>query len=310
MIINIGSLKDLAEVFENYYEDMYLERLGGKRMLFSLPNTIHESIRDMDFIELVDHLLMILRGEVVLTGVPAGWDTLEKQLKPIADLFHSKFGVTLHVDEQNRVSFRDMSDEQQQQIQERYKAELQSDQFNEQIEQLIKQGKIEQAKSKCLEACKEKMFLGVSQFCLGKLYALQRNYEEAIAAYQSSFDNDYKRVESLSGIAGVYFDQGKYEKAIEAYNSIQDEKGYDGRIWCDIGICYIRLKQYEKAVEYFDKGIAFNQTDAFPHYNKGVACFMMGQYNQAKACMEKAIELDPGNEIYKREFLRCFPMPS
>lgn len=305
-IINIGSLKDLAEVFENYYEDMYLERLGGKRMLFTLPNTIHENIRDMDFIELVDHLLRILRGEVVLTGVPAGWDTLEKQLKPIADLFHSKFGVTLHVDEQNRVSFRDMSDEQQQQIQERYKAELQSDQFNEQIDQLIKQGKIEQAKSKCLEACKEKMLLGVSQFCLGKLYALQRNYEEAVAAFQRSFDSDYKRVESLSGIAGVYFEQGKYEKAIEEYNSIQDEMGYDTKIWSNIGISYIHLKQYEKAIECFDKGIAKEKDNAFPYYNKGVACFMLKQLDQAKACMEKAIELDPSNDYYKREYSKCF----
>ena len=134
--------------------------------------------------------------------------------------------------------------------------------------------------------------------------------QNAIEAFLKAFNNDYKRIESLDGIAAIYFKRGEYGKSIETYNSIQDEKGYDGRIWCDIGICYIRLKQYEKAVEYFEKEIAFDQTDAFPYYNKGVAYFMMGQYELAKACMEKAIELDPENEIYKHELLRCFPTSS
>lgn len=159
----------------------------------------------------------------------------------------------------------------------------------------------------CLKSCEDKSLFPIANYYLGKIYSMEGKDQNAIEAFLTAFNNDYKRIESLDGIAAIYFKRGEYGKAIETYNSIQDEKGYDGRIWCDIGICYIRLKQYEKAVEYFDKGIAFNQTDAFPHYNKGVACFMLGQYEQAKSCMEKAIELDPKNEIYKREYSKCFP---
>ena len=45
--------------------------------------------------------------------------------------------------------------------------------------------------------------------------------------------------------------------------------------------------------------------DAFPYYNKGVSLYMLKQYSQAKENMEKAIELDPQNEIYKQEYEKC-----
>ena len=304
--LSIGSLEDLAEIYEYYYEDMYLERLGSKRMKFSLPVVVHQQIQDMDFIELVDHLLRIMRGEVVLTGVPVDCDTLEKKLSPIADLFQSKFGVTLRFDANNRVSFENMSDEQHNQLQEKYRSELQCSQFDDQIDWLIKQGRFEEAKTKCINACMDKTLLGAACFGLGKIHAVQHNDGDAISAFQQAFGNDYKRVESLSRIAGVLFNQGEYEKAVGIYYSIQDEMGYDTKIWLNIGICYIHLQQYKKAIEVFDKGLSADNANAPLYYNKGVACFMVKDHKLAKTCMEKAIELDPTNEFYRQEYKKYF----
>ena len=71
-----------------------------------------------------------------------------------------------------------------------------------------------------------------------------------------------------------------------------------------MGACYNMAGQYYKAIEMFDKGIALSPNDGFPYYNKGVSYFYLKQYTNAKINMEKAVELDPGNEIYTRELQR------
>ena len=118
----------------------------------------------------------------------------------------------------------------------------------------------------------------------------------------NAFNCDYKRIESLDGIANVYYNQGKYLKAIEIYNSIQDEKGYDGYIWYNIGNCYLFLGQYEKAIENYDKAIGWNAEDSYAYYNKGDALFNLNDTQQAEVCRQKACEINPNNEYFKQEY--------
>ncbi len=75
---------------------------------------------------------------------------------------------------------------------------------------------------------------------------MEERFEEAINAFNKAYQEDYKRIQSLDGIASSYYRVGNYIKAIEIYEAIQDEKGYDGKIWCDIGICYNAMDQCEK----------------------------------------------------------------
>lgn len=306
-VLSIGSLEDITEIYDYYFDDMSIERYGSKSFLFSLPKPINKQIDEMDFFELEDLLFNILRGTVQLKEVPDECDTWDKKLKFLADLFYTKYGVLLHVDENKNVFLYNIPQELLNQSHKRNKPLEQRAQFEKEIEELLNKKRYNVATETCLKSCEDKSLFPIANFYLGKVYSMEGKDQNAIDAFLKSFNNDHKRIESLDGIAAIYFRRGEYRKAIEIYKSIQDEKGYDGRIWCNIGICFIRLKQYNMAVEHFDKGIDFDQTDAFPYYNKGVACFMMGQYDQAKACMEKAIELDPKNEIYKREYSKCFP---
>ena len=301
----VGSLEDITEIYNYYFDDMSIERYGSKGMMFSLPESRTFETRDLDFFELEELVLNILGGTVELTGLPENSDTWDKKLKHIADLFYSKYGVILHVDENKNIFLSNMSQELLNQSHERYKHLEKQGQFEKQIERLLTEGKINEACEDCLKALKDEQVSGAASYYLGKVYSLRGQYQEARDAFHKSFLRDYKRIESLDGVASTYFRCGEYEKAIDTYNAIQDEKGYDCRIWCNIGICYIRLKEYEKAIEYFDKGIAVDAKDAFPYYNKGVSLYMLKQYSQAKENMEKAIELDPQNEIYKQEYEKC-----
>ena len=201
-----------------------------------------------------------------------------------------------------------MSEELLAQSKERYTYSIECRQFEDQIDALISKGNIVEAQAECISVSDDKVLGGTANYSLGRILTSQRKDEEAIAAFQKSFDNDYKRIESLDGIAATHFRRGEYEEAIKWYNAVQEEKGYDAKIWCNIGICYIHLKQYEKAVEYFDKAITEEENDAYPYYNKGVALYKLKDYDLAKLCMKKAIVLDPGNEFYKNEYLKNFPI--
>ena len=303
----LGSLEDITDIYNYYFDDLSIEKHGNRRIMFSLPEKTTYQIQDMDFFDLEDLLYNILQGTVKLTGIPDGEKTLEEKLKPISNLLYSKYGVVLHVDERKHVFLYNMTPDLIKQSHERYKhAELQY-KFEKRINNLIVEKKEIEARDECIHACKDVQFFGIANYYLGKIYSSQGRYQDAIDAFHKAFLNDCKRIESLDGIASIHFMCAEYKKAIDLYYAMQDEKGYDGRIWCNIGICHVKLKQYEKAIELFDMGIAFDETDAFPYYNKGVALYMLRQYDQAKENMKKAIELDSQNEIYKREFLKCFP---
>ena len=303
----VGSLEDITEIYNYYFDDMSIERYGNKGMLFSLPESRTLEIKHFDFFELEDLVFNILRGTVELKGLPEDSKTWDEKLKGIADLFYSKFGIILHIDENKNVFLQNMSQDLLNLSHERYKHFEKRVQFEKRIESMLAEGKNDEAYEECLNALEDEQLSGAASFYLGKVCYFKGQYQEAHEAFYKSFRNDYKRIESLDGVASIYFRCGEYEKSIDTYNAMQDEKGYDCRIWCNIGICYIRLHEYQKAIEYFDKGIEANKEDSFPYYNKGVALYMLKECGLAKASMEKAIELEPENALYKGEYHRCFP---
>ena len=305
-ILSVGSLADITEIYDNYYDDMSVERWGNRSLMISLPKSNTAHVNDFSFSELEDLLLNILRGTVKITGVDENLSTWDEKLKYLSDLFYSKYGVQLHVDEDRNVFMYNLSPELLEQSHEKHKKAEESRRFEIKIEDLIKAGKNDEAFSECLGSIEDSLVCGIANYYLGKIYLMRGQFEEAVETFYKSYLYDYKRIESLDGIASIYFQQTEYEKAIAMYNAIQDEKGYDDRIWCNIGICYIHLKQYNKAIEYFDKGISADKNDAFLFYNKGVSCYMMQQYDNAKRYMEEAIKLDPDNEFYRREYAKCF----
>ena len=59
------------------------------------------------------------------------------------------------------------------------------------------------------------------------------------------------------------------------------------------GNVYRNLGQYQQAIADYDKAIELNPNDAVAHNNRGHAYADQGQYQQTIADFDKAIELDP-----------------
>ena len=299
-ILDVGSLEDITEIYNYYFNDMEIVRNGRKKAWISLPEERKQNIKDFDFKELLQFLLRILSGEIRITGLPDNCTSWQDKTKLIEELLYSKYDILFFIDDNRNMTFQNVSPDLQKVMDDVFNRT--ADRLKNEIELLLAQGKTEEALNKCLESINDNALVGTAHYYLGKIYTMQGKIPEAINAYWNAYNNDYKSIESLDGIASIYYNMGDYLKAIEMYKTIQEVKGYDVMIWGDIGVCYNALHQYNKAIEYFDNGIKKDNNDAFLYYNKGVSHYWLKQYDLAKQNMKKAIELEPTNEFYTREY--------
>jgi len=300
--IEIGSLESITEIYDYYFEDMIIERNGKKSLMISLPEKKVLNIQDFGFVELVELAYSILEGFTELQGIPDGSVTWNDKLKNIADLLSSKFGVTFYVDDNKNIKLLNVSTDLMNQLD--GKCHFQG-RIASEIEALIDKKEYDEALAVCNRVNKNPKLIGLANYYMGEIYSHRNMNSEAKQAYYNAHENDYKSIEALDHIAAIHFRHGDYEKAIETYRIIQDEKGFDVRIWNNIGVCYNRSGLYKQAIDCFDKGKLMEENDPELYYNSGVSYYMMKQYDAFRKNMERAIELDPANEIYKDEFHKC-----
>jgi tetratricopeptide (TPR) repeat protein len=72
------------------------------------------------------------------------------------------------------------------------------------------------------------------------------------------------------------------------------------KFWFKMGLAHLNLGVVDKAIEYFDKVIALNPTDPDAHARRGTAMESLGDYEDAKRYLERALELKPTSMIAKR----------
>lgn len=305
-VIEVGSLEDITSVYDFYFDDLSIEIHGSNSISFSLPQSQSTKVSDMNFYELLDLVSSITKGDTRIDGIPPDSVSWKDKLQSIIEIFNSKWGIVLNIDDDGRISLQNVSSEVLDQSPERRNRDRLLGDFERRIDSLIEEKKYDEALKICDESLNNMLLQDCVYYSLGKTYKAIGRDGDAINAYIQSINRDYKRVESMDEIASVFFVREEYEKAIEVYNSIQDEIGYDIRVWFNLALCYLHLKRYDLSIDCFDKAISMNVNDAASYYNKGVALFESGNTNEAKLCMEKAISLDPRNEFYIKEYNKSF----
>ena len=66
----------------------------------------------------------------------------------------------------------------------------------------------------------------------------------------------------------------------------------------DLGVALKGKGQLDEAIACYQKAIALDPKDAKPHNNLGLALYDKGQLDADIACYKKAVELDPQNYAY------------
>lgn len=111
---------------------------------------------------------------------------------------------------------------------------------------------------------------------------------------QSQLDKDPLK------IADQAFSRSEWDKAEEYYIKSAIISPRNSRIYSRLGVIYLEKKNYRDALEALTTAIENDDTVAARHYNLALVYSGLGNRKKTIASLNRALELDPGNEKYQR----------
>jgi len=93
--------------------------------------------------------------------------------------------------------------------------------------------------------------------------------------------------------ANAALDAGMAEKALAFMATIDDTKITNGDGYFDLAVGFLRRSDSQNAVAYFTKALAKDPTIVEAYYWRGIAYVQQQKMAEAKADMQKVVELDP-----------------
>lgn len=133
----------------------------------------------------------------------------------------------------------------------------------------------------------------LNHFNDGVRYFNQKEYFQAIQAYQKVIDQDPSYVEAYNNIGITYQKMGEVEKAFEAYQKAIEinpnyEKGYH-----NLGTLLLLQNRYEEAEEAFHKAIRINANNIESHLNLGILYKKKGAFEKAIESYQTTLAINP-----------------
>jgi Tfp pilus assembly protein PilF len=93
--------------------------------------------------------------------------------------------------------------------------------------------------------------------------------------------------------ANAAMDAGLADKALVFLAGIDDTKVTNGDGYFDIAVSFLRRSDSTNAVEYFTKALGKDPKIVEAYYWRGIAYVQQQKMAEAKADMQKVVELDP-----------------
>ena len=128
---------------------------------------------------------------------------------------------------------------------------------------------------------------------LARIYAAEKNTEKALEYLQKAIDVDPSNQQMKIVAANAAMDAGLSDKALAFLATIDDTKITNGDGYFDLAVGFLRRSDSQNAVEYFTKALAKDPKIVEAYYWRGVAYVQQQKLAEAKADMQKVVELDP-----------------
>ena len=136
---------------------------------------------------------------------------------------------------------------------------------------------------------------------LGVVYDKMGDYSTAIEWFNKVMTKFPEYEETYYNLGKTYSHKGENKKAVEYYEKYKEKLGaYDDDGYFKLGNAYSDIGEYNKAIECFNKVIARNPTADAAYNNRGGAYEALGRRKEAKRDYAKAYELEPSDEIYRK----------
>jgi tetratricopeptide (TPR) repeat protein len=129
---------------------------------------------------------------------------------------------------------------------------------------------------------------------LADIYAKQRDYAAAVAAYKKVTELDASRADAFYGLGSVLTRQMNFKEAVEALEKAVALNVANKEVQFDLGTAYEELQEFDKAAGAYEKFIALAPAGASEAYLRlGVCRTKLGQFDAAIAAFLEAQKAQP-----------------
>lgn len=128
---------------------------------------------------------------------------------------------------------------------------------------------------------------------LARIYAAEKNTDKALEFLQKSIDVDPANQQMKIVAANAAMDAGMADKALAFLAAIDDTKVTGGDGYFDIAVGFLRANDAANAINFFTKALAKDPKIVEAYYWRGIAYVQQQKMAEAKADMQKVIELEP-----------------
>jgi tetratricopeptide (TPR) repeat protein len=129
---------------------------------------------------------------------------------------------------------------------------------------------------------------------LADIYANQRDYTAAAAAYKKVTELDASRADAFFGMGSVLMRQTKFKEAVEALEKAIALNVANKEVQFDLGTAYEELQEFDKAAGAYEKFIALAPAVTWTAYLRlGICRTKLGQFDAAIAAFLEAQKAQP-----------------
>jgi len=172
--------------------------------------------------------------------------------------------------------------------------------LTKQVDELQKQ--LEQAKGKeqidKIRIARKDVFDGLTAVdwynkALDELYSSHPNWDLVIKWSEKAIEIDTNYADAYTALGIGYAKKGLVDKAIASYKKAIELDPTHAKAYCNLGFAYGNKGLYDKEIASYKKAIVLDPHDATAHYNLGIAYGEKGLFDKAIASFKKAIEIKP-----------------
>lgn len=172
---------------------------------------------------------------------------------------------------------------------------LTPDDYINQGNQLVTQGRWDEAIKAYKEAIKRDPNSGVAYNQLGVALSNQGRWDEAIEAYRQATILRPQDVTTHKNLSGALESQGLLNQAIEAYRKIIELQPNSAVVCNNFGILLKKGGRLPEAIEAYNKAIALDSNYATAYDNLGTALSEQGRLPEAIEAHKKALSISSNN---------------
>ncbi|WP_143473449.1 tetratricopeptide repeat protein [Flavilitoribacter nigricans] len=127
------------------------------------------------------------------------------------------------------------------------------------------------------------------------------NYREAELVIKQAMDQEFVRydlAEAYAILGNIYLELDYHQDAIEAFQKALELDANSGKYWTNLGVAYRLTAQYDKAESCYMRALELNPDYAKLYTSLGALHLTHTmKFEEAIRFLEKAIQLDPGQEV-------------